>query len=105
MKKFLSILCVFSIVALLSACDNGDDKGGTSGTTIPEVSWDLFDTNDWVTCYNADKSVVTNPYQTCEWNCATLDGSVPRYFKVTFFYDEATGDYSVENISRKACRL
>lgn len=105
MKKILSILCVLSIVALVSACDNGDDKGGTNGTTIPEVSWDLFEGNDWVTCYNANKSVVTNPYQTCEWFCGTLDGSSPGYYKVTFLYDEATDDYSVENIKRGTCRL
>ena len=105
MKKFLSLLCVLSIVALVSACDNGDDKGGTNGTTIPEVSWDLFETNDWVTCYNASKSVVTNPYQTCEWFCGTLDGSPPRYYKVTFLYDEATDDYSIDSISDGVCRL
>ena len=103
MKKFLSILCLLSLVALLSACNNGDN--GSKGSTIPDVSWDLFDTNDWVTCYNADKSVVTNPYQTCEWNCASLDGSPPRYYKVTFLYDEATDEYSVENIQRGVCRL
>ncbi len=103
MKKFLSILCMLSLVALLSACNNGDD--GSKGSTIPDVSWDLFDTNDWVTCYNADKSVVTNPYQTCEWNCASLDGSRPQYVKVTFLYDEGTDEYSVESIRRGACRL
>jgi len=112
MKKILSILCVLSIVALVSACDNGDDKGGTNGTTIPEVSWDLRTddvigviADDWVTCYNASKSVITNPYQTCEWNCGTLDGSPPRYYKVTFLIDEATDGFLIDNIRRGACRL
>ena len=50
MKKFLSIICLFSIVALLPACDNGD-SGGSSGANIPEVSWDLYDTSNWVTCF------------------------------------------------------
>ena len=105
MKKFLSLLCVLSIVALLSACDNGDDKGGTNGTTIPEVSWGLFDTNEWVQCYNASNSVITNPYQTCEWYCGTLDGSPPRYYKVTFLLDDATGDITIDSISDGVCRL
>jgi hypothetical protein len=120
MKKFLSLLCVLSIVALLSACDNGDDKGGSNGTTIPEVSWDLtvrappVDDDDpgripesqvnWVQCYNANKSVITNPFQTCEWYCGTLDGSPPRYYKVTFLRDDA-GVFTIENISNGVCRL
>ncbi len=96
---------MLSIVALFSACDNDNDKGGSNGTTIPEVSWDLFEGNNSVTCYDGEKSVITNPYQTCEWYCASLDGSSPGYYKVTFLLDEATGDYSVENIQRGKCRL
>ncbi len=98
MKKFLSLLCVLSIVALLSACDNGKDKAGTSGTTIPEVSW------DGAQCYNASKSVITDPNQSCEWYCGTLDGSPPRYYKVTFVRD-AAGNITVDTISDEVCRL
>ena len=104
MKKVLSIFCLFTIVALLSACNNGD-SGGSSGAHIPEVSWDLFDTSDWVTCYNADQSVITNPYQSCIWNCGTLDGSLPHYYKIVFFYDEAADDYSVSSIMKDTCKL
>ncbi len=104
MKKFLSLLCVLSIVALLSACDNGKDKAGTSGTTIPEVSWDYFEGQDWVQCYNASKSVITDPNQSCEWYCGTLDGSPPRYYKVTFVRD-AAGNITVDTISDEVCRL
>ena len=106
MKKFLSILCLLILVALLSACNNGDN--GSKGSTIPDVAWDLIDdliVDNYVTCYNASKSVVTNPFQTCEWNCASLDGSPPRYYKLTFLYDEATGDTTIENIQRGKCRL
>ena len=103
MKKLLTILCLIGIVGILTACDNGDSGG--KGSTIPEVSYDLFDTSDWVTCYNTKNSVVTNPTQTCTWDCATYQGSRPQFWRLTFFWDEAADEYSLIDIDRGACRL
>ena len=80
MKKLLTILCLFSIVAILSACNNGDSGG--KGSTIPEVSYGF--NNNVVMCYNASSSVITEPTQTCTWNCATYQGSKPQSYIITF---------------------
>jgi len=102
MKTIFSIFCMLSVLLLISACDN-NDSGGSSTGSIPPVSWDLYTGNNSVTCYNADNSVITNPYQTCTWNCATLNDSAPRLYKVTFLWDEATDEYTVESIQQMAC--
>ena len=103
MKKLLTVLCLISIVALLTACDNG--KSGGKGSTIPEVSYDLFDTSDWVTCYNTKNSVVTNPQQTCTWACATYRGGKPRSWTLTFLYDEGTDTYTLIDEKSGPCKL
>jgi len=86
MKTVLTVLCWFCVVVMLNGCDNGDD-GGTAGARgdFPDVSFTV-DENGNVTCWNADKNVITTR-QICTWNCAYYEGMSPR--KVTLWFDEA----------------
>ncbi len=89
MKTVLSVLCWIGIAVLISGCDDGDD-GGTAGgygiASFPEVSFTVDD-NGNVTCYNADKNVITTQ-QICVWNCANYNNK-NKVRKVTLYFDEA----------------
>lgn len=87
MKTVLSVLCWIGIVVMLTGCDNGDD-GGTAinNGNFPEVSFTIDEAGN-ITCYNADKNVITTK-QICTWNCANYNnkGAVR---KVTLYFDDA----------------
>ena len=86
MKTVLSVLCWIGIMAMLSGCDDGDDGGSAGGyDDFPDVAFAVNEGSTTVTCFNADKSVITTR-QTCIWNCAYYDGKSPR--KVTLYFDD-----------------
>ncbi len=86
MKSILSVLCLITIAAFITSCDNGS-SGGTSGGRgdYPEVSFVKEGSGDnaHAICYNADNSVITT-HQTCTWNCATYHSTTPRFVQLTF---------------------
>lgn len=105
MKRFLSLLCCVGIIVFLSSCSDSDSGGSSGGSgDLPQVSYTIFQGDEWATCYNADDSVIMNPYQTCTWNCATYDDSKPAYWKLTILWDEATGDHTLEDVATGRCR-
>ena len=69
MRTAVSILCVLSIVFLLSACNKGDD--GSSGGSVKSVGFEVIEGTEKVVCYNADKNQNLGSVQICEWYCAT----------------------------------
>ncbi len=86
MKKIFYIICCLGIVVLLSACQSDDNSLGTSGDSgVDDVRWTTIEGDIFSTCYDADKNVINNPWQYCEWNCADYDGTVGNV-KVSFYY-------------------
>ncbi len=100
MKKIFCIICFLTIVMALSACDSDDDSDSTGGSGSEDVSWNLFTDDDAVTCYNADKNVIYNPYQYCEWLCADYNGHV-QHVKAKFMYDGT--DHTLEEVETWPC--
>lgn len=86
MKTILSLLCWLCVVVMLTGCDNGDD-GGTTGARgdWPDVSFAIDENTERVTCFNADKNVITTE-QVCTWNCAFYQNTnTPA--KVTLYFE------------------
>jgi hypothetical protein len=91
--KHIALLVTYGVTfcLLVTGCGSGGDSGGTSGGggNYPTVAWQL--TGEWWTCYNANSSSITDPFQRCSWSCAYYDGSRTPSSVDALFADDIDG--------------